>query len=851
MAEYKTTIVKTDTGTRITSGNMTDEEAARLAAERKRTEGMNVHDKAAAAQDSLDQEIAAKNRFIEIRNMIAAGEHKDMTFEEKKALVEEYKKLKADYSFSTGGPVDIGKNLTTAEKMVRDATSVFRQYMEIPFIPEEEEFLFKAFGGKPGQGRVKTPKKLTPEQAMAFLDYSGFPLADENAKFSIASSIKLGAPELFDDASFKAYENKFGKVMEMQEKGASASKKITTAKTPEAANKPVADVDYNAKIRDGNITVREAFEAVLNKKLKEDNKRNIEALFKRLPDEGIDLDANYFDVYDSKEFYEAFDYTTNKTGVHRYKEFGAFETQFEGLIRTSKRNEPYARLTDSGGKPGIATDNGLTGKQLRAADPMRATVSSEALDKIYHDALIAPGVTETDTKRGIDKTVIIDPEARDYLLYEKYTGQRVESNIGPDGLKISDFNFFTDENGQTVVEVASKKVGTKTRPEATYTGEFAEFLRNKVERAKATLPPDADLTKVNLFQTNSTAVTKLWNDRIRPELEKNHRQALPAQKGGSHSSLRKILARQLQVEFKFPRDAVKAWMGHAGAGVDAAGDILSESYVGTAPDERIGEMTNTLIRNDARNSGANNVNTMFVNRGAGFSQEIIFETPSNKVMGTVDLLQSNVASRPPTAGELEELSAAASSRAVETEIVTEGRRKYLSRIQSERATAKTVPTDAPLEPGEGLSSSLDEALRSVGFDNPSQTIDDLFESIKSGVDKTLKVGGTALIGAGLYEAVRDPTGAGAAMARDLAIEGVGLAAKIGTAPAAALPMVLEASPAGEGSTREEFDYQDYQSVEETDEDRMARIATEDAGFIPEASRVPEAAPATDQGFLSR
>ena len=40
-------------------------------------------------------------------------------------------------------------------------------------------------------------------------------------------------------------------------------------------------------------------------------------------------------------------------------------------------------------------------------------------------------------------------------------------------------------------------------------------------------------------------------------------------------------------------------------------------------------------------------------------------------------------------------------------------------------------------------------------------------------------------------------------------------------------------------------------VEETDEDRMARIATEDAGFVPEASRVPEAAPAEQQGFLSR
>ena len=103
MAEYKTSIEETDTGYRHSEGNMTKEEAARLAAERERTKGMNVRDAAAAAQDSLDQEIAAKKRFNEIRNMIGAGKHKDMTLEQKKALVAEYKKLKADYSFAKGG----------------------------------------------------------------------------------------------------------------------------------------------------------------------------------------------------------------------------------------------------------------------------------------------------------------------------------------------------------------------------------------------------------------------------------------------------------------------------------------------------------------------------------------------------------------------------------------------------------------------------------------------------------------------------------------------------------------------------------------------------------------------------
>ena len=153
-------------------------------------------------------------------------------------------------------PTDITKNMSTAEKMVKDATLAFRQYMDIPYIPEEEEFLFEEFGGKPGQGKVKTPKKLTVKQAFAFLDYSGFPLADENAKFSIASSIKLGAPELFDDADFEAYEKKYGDVMRMQEEGASASKNITTAKTPQAVNESMP-----SKKDPTQITLREAADA--------------------------------------------------------------------------------------------------------------------------------------------------------------------------------------------------------------------------------------------------------------------------------------------------------------------------------------------------------------------------------------------------------------------------------------------------------------------------------------------------------------------------------------------------------------------------------------------------------------
>lgn len=623
----------------------------------------------------------------------------------------------------------------------------------------------------------------------------------------------------------------------------------------------MAPVDYKSKMADGSITVREAFKAVLDKKLTKSNKDAISSLLKALPKEGIDLDAPYFEVYNTKEFAEALDYTTNPSGSHRYKEYGAFETQLQGLIESSKRNEPYVRLSDSGGKSGIASrDYGLTGKQLRVADPMRGTIPSDKVDKIYHEALIAPSVTETDTKRGIDKPVMIDPEARDYLLYEKYTGQRVESNIGPDGLKITDFNFFTDENGNAVVEVASKQVGNKTRPEATYTGEFAEFLRSKVERAKEALPEGSDPSKVNLFQTTPGAVTKLWDSRIRPVLERDFRNQLPAQKGGSHSVVRKILARQLVVEFEFPRDAVKAWMGHAGAGVDSSGDILSESYVGTAPDRRIGEMTNTLVRNDALNSGVNNVNSLFSTRGAGFSQQIIFETPAKKVMGnTANLSQPGVVGRPPTAGELEELSASASARAVETEIATQQRRDYLSTIRTPTTPVGTGEASRLSPDGKTSADSFTpeviEKLKANGlWELFSDKVEDVTETLKD-IDlqdvgkKTLQATGLAAAGTLAYEAIRDPLGTGAALAKDVALEGLALAAKAPLAVAGAIPMILESTPAGEGS-----DIVDPEEAAQVRRDfemkQMERIATEDAGFVTR-NRDQEAAPAQEVGFVNR
>jgi hypothetical protein len=106
MAEYKTTVTETEDGGRtITSGNMTEEQAAKLAAKRERTKNMNTSDSASVASDALAKDIAAKKRYTEMQNILASGKHKSMSDEEKAAFVKEYKKLKLDYSFNEGGAV--------------------------------------------------------------------------------------------------------------------------------------------------------------------------------------------------------------------------------------------------------------------------------------------------------------------------------------------------------------------------------------------------------------------------------------------------------------------------------------------------------------------------------------------------------------------------------------------------------------------------------------------------------------------------------------------------------------------------------------------------------------------------
>lgn len=385
--------------------------------------------------------------------------------------------------------------------------------------------------------------------------------------------------------------------------------------------------EFIKKVNDRTLTVGEALTHTMSRP--DANKKAIQGLinYYNNPDTSVKSSANFFEVYETRAFSETVGYPTNRFGA-----FGAFETVFKkSLGPTNFKPSDYKRIS---GPSGAADGFGLSGSQNRGKNPMRGTIYSKDLDKIYQDVLSKGSYVDAN-----GNTIKISQDTRDFMIYEKYTGQRVDTNIGADGLKLSDLVPGVDpETGQVYVDVQSKVTKTKVRPAVRYTDEFAEFLIDKLAKAKEVAGANAKFSEIDLFKTTKSKTDHLWNNAIRPELELKFEAQLPFDKESGRGKaspkvIRKILARQLVHEFKYPADIVKSWMGHAGAGVSASGDILVENYIGIVPDDRIGLVSNNLIRNDGYNVKSGTTNTLFATRGINVKG---FSVASNKSYSSYD-----------------------------------------------------------------------------------------------------------------------------------------------------------------------------------------------------------------------
>ena len=379
--------------------------------------------------------------------------------------------------------------------------------------------------------------------------------------------------------------------------------------------------EFVAKVNDGSLTVKDAFDHLLtrpdvkdaiDKKSGKPTKSTFNMLKTLRDNIPFDTSKKFFEVYNTREFSEALALPTN-----RFREMSRFETILrKALTDTNFKAKDLEKIAGGGNK---ADNFGFGGVQDRGKDPMRGTILSKDFDAIYQNAL---------------KTADIDYDTRAFALYEKYTGQRIESVVGADGLKISDLTPGMDaDTGQVYVDVAGKTSATKKRPSVRYTDEFAEFLIDVLNKSKERAGATAKFSEINLFQTSKKKMDVFWNENIRPALEKNFEAQLPLDKASGQGKaspkvLRKILARQLVDEFKVSKELAKSWMGHAGAGISVSGDILEDNYTGVIGDERIGALSNNLIRNDGYNSiKGGSVNNLFKSR---FMTVEAFKPDNNK-----------------------------------------------------------------------------------------------------------------------------------------------------------------------------------------------------------------------------
>ena len=398
---------------------------------------------------------------------------------------------------------------------------------------------------------------------------------------------------------------------------------------------------FTQAVEQGTLTVDATFDYVLNRRditpSAKDNIKTMVRAVKKNPN--YDGDALFLNVQKTEDFVTMFsEQAPGGPKAGRWKTLSSFETYLlKGLNLTDY--DGYKHIANRGNVSGLAVGYGFLGTQNRGADPMRGTVSSTELDKIYEDVfkneIYRDEAGQTYYKGAKGRPVPVTQDTLDYLIYEKYTGQRLDSNIGPDGIKLSDISIIESPDGSVRVEIAEKVSETKTRPQVIYEGAFAQFLKQKYNNKMAALPQGSNLgpDMVDLFgDATPDSVTNLWKAHFKPRLESKFRAQLPASAGGNHKSLRKIISRQLVSEFGYPFDMVKSWMGHAGAGINARGDITIENYTGQVSDPRLGGMVNSLVETEAANLKAPNVNSLFVDKGIPLQSNLIYPTPDNQVV---------------------------------------------------------------------------------------------------------------------------------------------------------------------------------------------------------------------------
>ena len=159
-------------------------------------------------------------------------------------------------------------------------------------IPEDDEGLYEAFGGKKGAGKVSVPKKLTDKQITAYFDFIGTPLTSKSEIASVVSAVRKNMTA--DAPTTESKKMATPALTKEEKKAVDAFKQIQTTLFPDGDIPSVEQV--RANIDSGNFTVRDAFIA-------------------RMYDTGVPEQPLLAELDDTKEFYSKFEKTFTKNVI--------------------------------------------------------------------------------------------------------------------------------------------------------------------------------------------------------------------------------------------------------------------------------------------------------------------------------------------------------------------------------------------------------------------------------------------------------------------------------------------------------------------------------------------------------
>jgi len=500
---------------------------------------------------------------------------------------------------------------------------------------------------------------------------------------------------------------------------------------------------FEQKTKDGTLTVGEAFEYALNREDVRDSDsrtRRISSLRSAIDSDKIpsaSLDSSFFETVKSQDFIKDLS-VKGTTDKNYFGNMQAFEKELSAGFSTFDFD--YKKVSGAGGK---AKEAGLGGGQSRGARPMQGLINSKDLDKAYADAFAEMGDN-------------VDPDTKAFLFFHKNTVARVETMLGAknkEPLTLDDLIISTNpDTGNLTVEIKGVNRVNKKRNPVTYEGAMAEFLAEQAGKAKAAAAEGTPLTKIKLFNTTSSRVTKAHNTYIRPIVEERFPTAIPKDKNGVSgwflTDIRSAVQDQLSKEFKINPELREDYVGHQQPGV------AGKAYLSASADGReLGQLSEALLAQNAKNLGLPNVN-MLITYSAGLdipslSREDAVAFPA----ATEDLRGQPVsaAARELTEAEQAEIDQAARTR---TALSKEQELQALSRIEqmppideeSLRQNLEINAQKAEIKKEFRAEKKAKKAAEAADmFDDLFNDVMDLFGSGKD----TLKTGVVATAGAGL------------------------------------------------------------------------------------------------------